>query len=464
MTAGERTTDVVVIGGGPGGHAAALTARRHGASVVLVEREQLGGQCVHHTCIPNALLLGAAATFFDAQELGLAGVFDAGDTLRLGRAVSRKDALVAKLAAGAAASLRAAGVEVVSGGAALLAPDRVAVDAAAVRAGAVVLATGARWEAPKLDGVPDRLVVTLDAVSRLDVPPAHALVLGGGPAATAFSVEAAVLLAAAGTVVTYAAPTNQVVPALDADVDAVVRASLEAIGVTVLTSARTTATDQADRIAVLHAGGKASVAADIVVAPDGRVPNIEGLGLDALGFPPAALVAVDDTCRTAVPGLLAVGDVTGGPMLTAAASHMGRVAGATVTGAPARTRLGAVPHVLHTAPTTGWVGLNQRDATEHGYLADAAVVDLSTTARAVTLGGREGVVKLVAERELGRLLGVQIVGPEAPELVGLAAQALQAELTVDDLAEAVHWHPSTAECLGDAARAWCDERSLVGVR
>jgi dihydrolipoamide dehydrogenase len=463
MTAGERTTDVVVVGGGPGGHAAALTARRRGANVVLVEREQLGGQCVHHTCIPNALVLGAAASFFDAQELSLAGVFDAGEELRLRRAVNRKDALVAKLAAGAATSLRAAGVEVVNGGAALLAPDRVAVDGTIVNAGAVVLATGARWEAPKLDGVPDRLVVTLDAVSRLDAPPAHALVLGGGPAATAFSVEAAVLLAAAGTAVTYAAPTDQVVPALDADVDAVVQASLESIGIKVLTAARTTTSDRADGIAVVHARGTASVAADLVVAPDGRVPNVEGLGLDALGLRPSAPVAVDDACRTAVPGLLAVGDVTGGPMLSAAASHMGRVAGATVTDGPARTRLGVVPHVLHTAPTAGWVGLNERDAAGQGYLVDAALVDLSTTARAVTLGGREGVAKLVAERELGHLLGVQIVGPEAPELVALAAQALQAELTIDDLAEAVHWHPSTAECLGDAARMW-RERSPVGVR
>jgi dihydrolipoamide dehydrogenase len=463
VTAGERTTDVVVIGGGPGGHAAALTARRRGADVVLVEREQLGGQCVHHTCIPNALMLGAAASFFDAQELSLAGVFDAGEVLRLGRAVSRRDTLVTKLAAGAAASLRAAGVEVVNGGAALLAPGRVAVDGTVVNAGAVVLATGARWEAPKLDGVPDRLVVTLDAVSRVEAPPAHALVLGGGPAATAFSVEAAVLLAAAGTVVTYAAPNDQVVPALDADVDAVVRVSLESIGITVLTSARTTASDQADGIGVVHDGGTASVAADLVVAPDGRVPNLDGLELDAVGLPPGAPVAVDDRCCTTVPGLVAVGDVTGGPMLSAAASHMGRVAGATVTNGPARTRLGVVPHVLHTAPTAGWVGLNERDAAQRGYLVDVALVDLSTTARAVTLGGREGVVKLVAERELGRLLGVQIVGPEAPELVALAAQALQAELTVDDLAEAVHWHPSTAECLGDAARTW-REHMPVGAR
>jgi dihydrolipoamide dehydrogenase len=149
----------------------------------------------------------------------------------------------------------------------------------------------------------------------------------------------------------------------------------------------------------------------------------------------------------------AAGDVTGGVMVTAAAAHMGEVAGTNAAGGSARTRLHHLPYALHTEPEIGWVGISESAARAAGHDVVTAVVDLSWTARAITLGGREGVLKVVAERELGEVLGIHAVGPGAAEIVAAGATAMQAELTLDDVAATVHWHPSAAESLADAARA-----------
>ena len=432
--------DVVVLGGGPAGHAAALAAARRGATVALVEPDKPGGQCVHYACIPTAAMLSAIDAWVDVQELTAVGITEVGD-FDFARAVARKEALVARVGSGVVASLRMAGVEVLGGSAAFVDAGTVAVTGDApvqLGAEAFVIATGTRWELPSLRGVPSGKVVTADVVHTLSKAPGSALVLGGGPADTAFAVEYAYLLAAAGTVVTLALPGDRVVPALDEELEPVARGVLETFGVTV----------------VEHTDGS-DLAADVevVLAVDVRRPSFEAARPEAAGVHTDGTVPVDGACRTNVSHVYAAGDVTGGAMVTAAASHMGDVAGTNAAGGDARTRLHHLPHALHTEPEIGWVGVSEATARAAGHDVVTALVDLSWTARAITLGGREGVLKLVAERELGEILGIHVVGPGAAEVVAAGAMALQAELTLDDVAATVHWHPGAAESLADAARA-----------
>jgi pyruvate/2-oxoglutarate dehydrogenase complex dihydrolipoamide dehydrogenase (E3) component len=297
-------------------------------------------------------------------------------------------------------------------------------------------------------------VVTLDTVMALDRAPASALVLGGGPPGTAFAVEAAFLLAANGTRVVLAAPYDRLVDALDSEMDEIVRNGLESMGIRTVTGATLVEVPQGGGATLVHTGGDEPMTAELVVAPDLRQPHTASLHLDAAGITPGpdGSVPVDDRCRTTVGGVLAAGDVTGRIMVTAAAQAAGRVAGTNATGADQRLRLDALPRVLHSVPAVAWVGTSEETAAANGWDVMASLVDLTTTARSVVLGGREGALKLVAERELGHILGVQIVGSEAAEIAAVAATAIQAELTVDDLAESVHWHPSAAESLADAAR------------
>lgn len=431
----DAVSSVIVIGGGPAGHAVATTVARAGGHVTLIEGERLGGNCVHTTCIPSGLMLGVASAFLDGQELSVAGVFDMSEDLRLGRAGVRRDALVNRLAKGMSVSLTTAGVRVMEGIGRLEGPGHVLVTTAdgveALEADHVVLATGARWEPPEIEGVLRDRVTTPDAVLQLASAPASALVLGGGPASTAFTVESAVLLAASGTEVAYRPIGCRIVPTLETDVDDALRASLEAIGID--------CSGQVDPSDV-----------ELVVAPDGRRPSISGLGLETVLSGSADHVPVD---RHGCAGdrLWACGDVTGTSMTTAAALHSARVVAANITGTAAVLRLGAVPHALHTVPETGWVGLSSAAAAAAGHDVLTAAVDVSWSARGTTAGGREGLVVLVAEPELGQVLGVHASGPGAMEAVTFGATAMQNELTVDDVACSVHWHPSGAELVVEAA-------------
>ncbi|MBM3670924.1 MAG: NAD(P)/FAD-dependent oxidoreductase [Actinobacteria bacterium] len=436
--------DLLVLGAGPGGHAAALEGATRGARVIVLEPDRVGGQCVQHTCIPTQAMLSAIAPFVTAQELAIAGVVDIGDTISLGRATARKDALVGVVARGAALSLEAAGVEVIAGTGSLDGRDRVVVrhpDGSTEQLGAqaIVIATGARWEPARIDGVPDARVVTLDAINALEKAPRTAAVLGGGPAGTAFALEHAFLLAATGVAVSFVPEGDALVPGLDQDLDPVLREALGALGVTI--------TAPGDHDAVLEA--------EVVAGPDTRRPHIDGLALDGFGIerdPATGGVRVDGSARTSTEGIYAVGDVTGDVMLSSAAAHAGRVAAVGATGGSARLAFGSIPRVLHIDPPVGWVGRDEAGARREGYDPACSIVDLGRTPRGVVLGGRGGAMKLVTDRELGQVLGVHAVGPDAPEIVALGAIALAAELTVHDLAATVHWHPSGAETIGEAAR------------
>jgi dihydrolipoamide dehydrogenase len=444
---------VAVIGGGPAGHAAALAAASRGATVTLMEAEVIGGQCVHSTCIPSGLLLSAAVPFIESQELAVTGVIDLGPDLNLGRAQARRQALVARLAKTISASLSMAGVNVVNGRAVITGPGRLDVLSAggsreALTADAIVVATGSRWEPPRYPGVPDSRVITLDAVVSLDRAPSSAVVLAGGPAGTAFAVESAFLLAAAGSDVILAAPGGRLIEDLDADMDEIFRGGLGGMGIRTVTGATLVDAN------LVYEGGEDPFKSDVLVAPDIRRPHTASLGLEAAGVAlgPDGAVAVDDRCRTSADGVLAAGDVTGQVMITAAAQAAGRVAGANAAGADQGVRLDVIPRVLHTYPGVAWVGASEEAAAAAGWDIAVSLVDLTTSPRSIVLGGREGVLKLVAERELGQVLGVQVVGPDVAEIVAVAALAVQTELTIDDLAASAQWHPSAAESLVEAAR------------
>ncbi len=448
--------DLVVIGGGPAGYAAALTAAERGANVALVESGRPGGSCVYHACIPTNILLDAAAVHVKAREMSVMGVFDAGETFNFARAAARKEALVAKMADGIAAALRMRKVTLVEARAAFSGPRTVSiagVDGAAseLTAEAFVIATGTRWEPPSIPGVAPERVLTPDAVQSLVAVPSSALVLGDSPADTGFALEYAVLLAVAGSEVTIATSRERLLPGLDGALADAVRGSLGDLGIRVVEGV-TVAGNGSGAVALKSSTSAETVPAEVLVAVDVRRPFFEGLNIAAAGVVSADCIAVDRGCRTNVSSIFAAGDVTGGPMLSSAATHMGEVAAINATGGEAITRFSRIPHLLHGVTEIGWIGLTEEAATARGYDVATGVFDLSFNARAIALGARPGIVKVVADRELGEILGVHVVGPEALEIVAVAATAMQAEVPLADLAATVHWHPSAAEGLIEAAR------------
>lgn len=448
--------DVVVIGGGPGGYSAALRAAERGATVALIEAEKPGGACVNFACIPTNILLGSATAYLEAKELDVMGVFSVGETFNLGRATARKDALVTKLADGIGAMLRMRKVDIIEGRGSFTSPTTVSVALTdggirELSAEAFVIATGSRWEPPSIPGFPADRVLMPDQVQSLTTAPASVLILADGPCAVPFGAEYAVLLAAAGTDVTLVSDTASCFSALDADLVPVAEAGLEALGVRLLRKATVTGADDSG-LSLQTPDGTVEVVADAVLAADPRRPFVEGIGLEAAGLVTNGALKVDRSCRTSVSHIFAVGDVAGGAMLTNAADHMGSVAGINATGGETVTRLAAIPRIVHTFPEAAWVGISESQAREAGYEVTTGVADLAFNAKAIAMGAREGAVKVIAERELGEILGVHVVGPGTSEILATAAAAMQAEVQVHDLAAMVQWHPELVESLADAAR------------
>lgn len=447
--------DVIVLGGGPAGYSAALKAAELGASVALLEAEQPGGACVHHACIPTEILLDAATKFLEARELAVLGVFEAGERFNFARAAARKDALVSRLADGIRTALRMRGVATIRGRGAFVSPHAVSVSTAdgdrQLTAEAFVIATGTRWEPPTISGVPAQRVLTADAVQALPESPKSALVIGGGPSDADFGLEYAALLAIAGSEVTFATSQPRILPALDATLADAARAAFADLGIAFV-EGMTGLRGDGDDVAIEHGGQSSIVPAAMVLAADVRRPYFETLNLSAAGVATDEAVAVDRACRTNIPHIFAAGDVTGGLMLSSAASHMGEVAGTNAAGGDASTRLNAIPRILHGPTEIAWVGTSEDAARADGYDLMTGLFDLSFNARAVALGARTGIVKVIAERELGALLGVHVVGPNAGEIATLAAGLMRAEATVHDLAAMVAWHPTMAEGLIEAAK------------
>ncbi len=455
-----KQRDLVVIGSGPGGHAAALRAAELGARVAVVEAESPGGNCVSFACFPNTVMLETVRAGLELQDLSLAGVLPTTDGLSFPRAVARRTRLAAALVEGIRNQLRALQIELIQGRARLTSPKAATVSlsdggATQISADAFIIATGARPEPPSLAGHSDE-ILTMDGALRLQEVPASVLALGGGPVGLGFVLEQAFILALFGSNVTVAEPGAEVLPGADAELVGYLLQGLEAAGVHVLTSSsvREVIVEGGARHALLITPeGELRVPAEVVIAPDCRRPHFEGLGLEEIGVAASADgVRVDDRCATSIPGIFAVGDVTGGAMLSHAAIHQGRVAAENAIGLDARVRLHALPRVVHTQPELAYVGLSEQRARDMGHEVRVGLVDLGANLSAAARGQSEGGVKFVADSRHGEILGVHALGPGAGELIGQAVLAMELEATVHDLAAVTHWHPSFSEALVQAAR------------
>lgn len=440
---GERV-DMVVVGGGPGGYSAAIRGAQLGRRVVLVERGAVGGVCLNEGCIPSKALL-SAARLADRARRGAAIGVDAQVSVDLARVQAWKRGVVAKLAGGVRGLLERWGVRVVQGTARLSGERRVAVDTDAdvvfFEFEAAVLATGSR--AAVRGGLSPE-----QALEREELPQRIA-VLGGGYVA----VELATAFARLGREVTLLCP--EAVPLAELDEPLLSRAvsgGFRRLGVTAVLGAAVERVE--DGTAVYRtADGTAAVDSGLVVDAAQRVPNTDDLGVERAGVRRLAdgTIPVNAQQRTSVHHIFAVGDITPGPALAHRALAEGRVAAEVAAGLPSAIDASVLPLAVFAEPEVAAVGLSEREAREQGYAVTAARVPFAASGRALTLEEAEGFLQVVAEAGSGRLLGVQIAGPGATDLVGEAALAIEMTATLEDLALTLHPHPTLAESFVEAA-------------
>jgi dihydrolipoamide dehydrogenase len=445
----DQSFDLAIVGAGPAGHVAAERAGRLGKRVLVVERSHLGGVCLNQGCIPTKTLLAGAKLFSHARHGQAFGVTVDGAQYDLAQAMAWKAKTVETLRKGIAFQFKKAGIEHVTGTARLAGPRAIEVDGRTILADRILLAPGS---APAVLPVPGadcpHVMGSTEALEIASLPKSVAIVGGGY-----IGMEFATYFARLDVKVAVIEMLPEIVPLLDAEIAVLLRRSLP--GVEFHLASRVLAYEPGG-VRFTRDGKEQVATAERVLVAVGRRPIVEGMGLETAGVEfDRKGVKVDDRMRTNVPGIWAAGDVTGRSMLAHSASRMGEVAVADMfaaAGAPAsRMRWNAIPWVVYTDPEVAGVGLSEAQAKEQGRAVKVAKLDLRANARFVAESdGTRGMVKVVVDAASDLLLGVQVIGPYASEIVPAAAAMIESELRARDVREIVFPHPTVSEIVRDA--------------
>jgi dihydrolipoamide dehydrogenase len=462
----EQSFDIIVIGSGPGGYVAAIRAAQLGLKTAVVERDYLGGICLNWGCIPTKALLRSSEVFHYLQHAGDYGLSAEKVAFDPGAIVKRSRGVAKRLSDGVSFLLKKNKVAVIWGEAAIEAPGRIAVKASKAEApkGAlgrgsyearhIVIATGARPRV--LPGIePDKkLVWTYFEAMAPDRMPKSLLVVGSG----AIGIEFASFYRTLGAEVTVVEILPQILPVEDAEIAAFARKAFEKQGMRILTGAKVTKLDKGtDSVTATVDDGKSTetVTVDRVISAVGVVGNVETLGLEKLAVKTErGIIVADGLGRTNVPGIYAIGDVAGGPMLAHKASHEGVVCVEAIKGLhPHPIDRLKIPGCTYCHPQIASVGLTEAAAKEKGYEVKVGRFPFVGNGKAIALGEDQGMVKTVFDAKTGQLLGAHMVGAEVTELIQGFAVAMQLETTEEDLMHTVFPHPTLSEMMHESVLA-----------
>lgn len=428
------TVDLAVVGSGGAAMAAAIQARRQGARVILVERATLGGTCVNVGCVPSKTLLAAAGTRHAAIANPFHGAPTSADGVDLGALVKHKDDLVDGLRQAKYADVAAAyGFEVRPGNAAFADQTTLTVDGQPLSARAYLIATGAQPAVPDLAGLADVDHLNSTTAMELRELPDSLLVIGGGPV----GLEQAQLFAHLGADVTV---VGRLAPTAEPELAARLRDVFASDGITVVND-RAAAVEPGDSgTIVVTRSGRRLWARRLLVAT-GRSPRTAGLNLAAAGVKTDArgFVVVNAEQRTSNPLVFAAGDVTGAAQYVYVAAASGEVAATSALGGHDRVADTGLPAVVFTRPQLASAGLTEAQALDRGHRCAYRFLDLADVPRAIVNRDTRGGIKLVADGDTGRILGVHALADGAGEMMLAATYAIKSGFTVDDVADT--WAP-----------------------
>jgi len=448
--------DVVVIGGGPGGYVCGIRAAQLGLKTVVIEADRLGGECVNYGCIPSKSLITVSKLVDKVKEAEKYGLRASGVSVDFAQMQKWKSEVVSRLVGGIELLLKGYHATVIMGEAEVIAKDRVAVDTAHGRQEVVcknlVIATGTRSSSlPGLEFDGDLVIGSKEGLE-LKGAPKRLLVVGGG----AIGLEFASMFQRLGSAITVVEIMDQLMPGSDPEVVRVVHRKLEARGAKVYIKSKVLRINKKGSEAeaeVETPEGKVTVVVDKVLVSVGRKPRTERLNLQAIGVrtDSRGYIVTDNRMQTNVPGVYAIGDVRGPPLLAHKASKEGVVAAECIAGLPSAADWKVIPDTVFCDPEVASVGLTEAKAKEAGYKVKRSRFQFAALGRALAAGEPEGFVKIVSDEQNGLVLGVQIVGPEASDLISEVALAIEMGATVEDVALTIHPHPTLPEAIMEAS-------------
>ena len=453
--------DALVIGAGPGGYTAGIRLGQLGKKALVVERDKAGGVCLNVGCIPSKALINAAKLYEKLGHGADMGIL--ADNLRVDMAKlqSWKDGVVGKLSTGVRQLLKANGCDWRSGNARLLAPGKVEIQGSGsdtdkttqVEAAHIVIATGARpVQIPGFAFDGKRVLDSTGALALTEVP-RRLVVIGAGY----IGMEIGTLFAKLGSQVTFVEALPAILSGSEPDCVQVVARKAKQLGMEILVDAKASSwSEQGDRavVTVVTAAGERQLDADKILVAVGRLPNSEDLGLQAAGVHvERGFIPVDSKMRTNVPGIYAIGDVVGPPMLAHKASRQAEVVAEVIAGRAAEMDAQVIPSVVFTDPEIASAGMGAGEAEKRGLQITLGKFPLVALGRAIANHDTDGFVKVVIEKGNRKLLGIHIVANGAGDLIAEAALAIEMGALAGDIAGTIHAHPTQPEAIMEAAKA-----------
>jgi dihydrolipoamide dehydrogenase len=449
-------TDTIVIGAGPGGYVAAIRAAQLGQKVTIVEKENVGGVCLNVGCIPSKALISAAHKYETAKHSDDIGITAENVKVDFSKVQEWKASVVNKLTSGVDGLLKGNKVNIVKGEAYFVDANTLRVmddkSAQTYTFKNAIIATGSRpIELPTFKYT--KRVINSTGALALEEIPEKLVVIGGGY----IGVELGTAYANFGTQVTILEGGKEILgTAYEKQMTSLVSRNLKKKGVDIVTNALAKGVEESDNGVVVKyevKGEEKSVEADYVLVTVGRRPNTDELGLEQAGveLTERGLVKIDKQCRTNVPSIFAIGDIVEGPALAHKASYEGKIAAEAIAGQPSEIDYLGIPAVVFAEPELASVGYTEAQAKEEGLEVVAAKFPFGANGRALALNSTDGFLKLVTRKEDGLVIGAQIAGASASDMIAELGLAVEAGMTAEDIAMTIHAHPTLGEITMEAA-------------
>ncbi|QWQ38246.1 dihydrolipoyl dehydrogenase [Gemella sp. zg-570] len=441
--------DVCVIGGGPAGYVAAIKVAQLGGKVALVESRELGGTCLNRGCIPTKTFLHNAEIINhikSARDRGIKLVNDA-FSVDMQKTVEVKNKVSKTLSGGVAGLLKSYGVKVFNGVGRLTADKKVLVnDTETIDADKVILAGGSKVSRINIPGMDNEKVLTSDEILDITELPSRMVVIGGG----VIGSELGQAFATFGTKVTIVEMADRLIANMDKDASAVLEKQFKKQGIEILTSSKLLEIKDNGPDLTVKLEGKADIVADRVLLSIGRLPDNECLGQLADKFEmERGRVKVNEYMETSVEGIYAPGDINGTKMLAHSAFKMGEVAAENAMGHRKKIDLKSTPAAIYTHPEIAMVGLTE-DQARQKYDIKVGRFNFGANGRSLASNQGEGFVKVIMDTKYREILGIHIAGPVAAELINEGSTLIQTEMTIDDVMDVIHGHPTYSEALYEA--------------